>query len=204
MKSLKAPLIGIERHRLTTDGDGITTLVAFHGCPLRCAYCINSQCFKEKPIGSITIKALLNRLMPDNLYFLATGGGVTFGGGEPLLYSDFIALFAQQMPKKWNVTIETSLNVPIRNLMDIAHYVKLFVVDIKDMKTVIYKRYTGKDNSNVMSNLKWLADHGYSSKVLIRIPLIRGFNSTMDQAISKKNLEDMGFCHFDLFRYVIK
>ena len=152
MKSQNAPLIGIDRHRLATDGDGITTLVAFHGCPLRCAYCINSQCFKEKPVGSITIEELLGRLMTDNLYFLATGGGVTFGGGEPLLYSDFIALFAQQMPKEWNITIETSLNVPIRNLMDVALYTKLLVIDIKDMNTDIYKRYTGKDNSNVMSN----------------------------------------------------
>lgn len=55
-----------------------------------------------------------------------------------------------------------------------------------------------------MSNLKWLADNGYASKVLVRIPFIRGFNSAKDQAISKKGLEDMGFCHFDLFRYVSK
>lgn len=45
MPPLEAPLIGIDRHRLATDGDGITTLVAFHECPLRCAYCINAQCF---------------------------------------------------------------------------------------------------------------------------------------------------------------
>ena len=36
-KSL-ARIIGIARHRLSTDGDGVTTLVAFHGCPLRCRY----------------------------------------------------------------------------------------------------------------------------------------------------------------------
>lgn len=204
MKLLKVPLIGIDRHRLATDGDGITTLVAFHGCPLRCAYCINSQCFKEKPVCSITIEELLDRLMADNLYFLATGGGVTFGGGEPLLYCDFITKFARQMPKEWNITIETSLNLPIRSLMAIAPYVKLFVIDIKDINSEIYKLYTGKDNSNVISNLKWLADNGYTDKVLIRIPLIRGFNSTKDQAISKNTLENMGFCHFDIFRYIIK
>jgi pyruvate formate lyase activating enzyme len=37
MPPLEAPLIGIDRHRLATDGDGITTLVAFHECQLRCA-----------------------------------------------------------------------------------------------------------------------------------------------------------------------
>lgn len=28
------PIIGISRHRLATDGKGVTTLVAFHGCPV--------------------------------------------------------------------------------------------------------------------------------------------------------------------------
>ena len=36
-------IIGIARHRLSTDGDGVTTLVAFHGCPLHCHYCLNPQ-----------------------------------------------------------------------------------------------------------------------------------------------------------------
>ena len=72
MPPLEAPLIGIDRHRLATDGDGITTLVAFHECPLRCAYCINAQCFKESPECKLTVDKLIERLMPDNIYFLAT------------------------------------------------------------------------------------------------------------------------------------
>ncbi|MBF1451819.1 4Fe-4S cluster-binding domain-containing protein, partial [Prevotella pallens] len=44
MQEVKAPIIGIDRHRLTTDGEGVTTLVAFHGCPLHCKYCLNPQC----------------------------------------------------------------------------------------------------------------------------------------------------------------
>ena len=38
MRSSLARIIGISRHRLSTDGDGVTTLVAFHGCPLNCLY----------------------------------------------------------------------------------------------------------------------------------------------------------------------
>ena len=36
-------VIGIARHRLQTDGQGVSTLVAFHGCPLHCKYCLNPQ-----------------------------------------------------------------------------------------------------------------------------------------------------------------
>ena len=45
-----AALIGISRHRLTTDGEGVTTLVAFHGCPLRCKYCLNPQSFAQEGV----------------------------------------------------------------------------------------------------------------------------------------------------------
>ena len=40
-------VVGIARHRLVTDGEGVTTLVAFHGCPLRCRYCLNPQTLVE-------------------------------------------------------------------------------------------------------------------------------------------------------------
>ena len=51
----KAPLIGICRHRLTTDGTGVTTLVAFHGCPLHCQYCLNPQCLLPRRCVNMVI-----------------------------------------------------------------------------------------------------------------------------------------------------
>ena len=36
MQEVTASIIGIVRHRMATDGVGVTTLVAFHGCPLHC------------------------------------------------------------------------------------------------------------------------------------------------------------------------
>ena len=89
-----APVIGISRHRLLTDGEGVTTLVAFHGCPLRCKYCINSQCNAVDGIKEIlTPQQLYEKVKIDDIYFLVTGGGIMFGGGEPLLRYDFITEF---------------------------------------------------------------------------------------------------------------
>ncbi|MCB6973223.1 carboxypeptidase-like regulatory domain-containing protein [Butyricimonas sp. DFI.6.44] len=48
---LTPKVIGIERHRLQTDGEGVSTLVAFHGCPLRCRYCLNPQSRDEVCVG---------------------------------------------------------------------------------------------------------------------------------------------------------
>lgn len=52
------PLIAIERHRLLTDGEGITTLVGFQGCPLRCKYCINKQCWEQNVTAYYTPEQL--------------------------------------------------------------------------------------------------------------------------------------------------
>jgi len=204
MKLTKVPLIAISRHRLAIDGKGITTLVGFHGCPLNCEFCINKRSLAMSPICKISVSELLERLMADNIYYLATGGGVTFGGGEPLLFYEFIYDLVAIMPKEWNITMETSLNVPLDNLKKVAPYIHEFIIDIKDMDSTIYKKYTGKNNNNVLSNLKWLKDNGYSDKVIIRIPLIPNYNTKDNQIQSMAKLEEMGFNRFDKFHYIIR
>ena len=53
-------LIGLSRHRIGVDGTGVTTLVAFHGCPLRCKYCLNPQ--------ALSLRGVWKRLTPEELY----------------------------------------------------------------------------------------------------------------------------------------
>ena len=74
---MMVPLIGICRHRLVTDGQGVTTLVAFHSCPLRCKYCLNEQCLRADGIWrQMTVQEMLDEVMVDDLYFKATNGGI--------------------------------------------------------------------------------------------------------------------------------
>ena len=67
------PILGVNRHRLLIDGEGVTTLVAFHGCPLHCKYCLNPQSLSDDfdfPLYSC--EQLYERVKVDELYFLAT------------------------------------------------------------------------------------------------------------------------------------
>ena len=69
------PLIGIARHRLTIDGEGVTTLVAFHGCPLRCKYCLNPTSLQPNGVWeSYNCNQLYEEVRKDELYFLASCG----------------------------------------------------------------------------------------------------------------------------------
>ena len=200
--SQQAPLIGICRHRLTVDGAGVTTLVAFHGCPLRCKCCLNAQCLSPDGVWrTMTSDDIMAQLQKDDLYFRATGGGVCFGGGEPLLRSDMIVELCQQMPAEWAVTIETSLNVPLRHVEAVAPFVRQWIIDIKDMNSEVYRSYTGIDNLRVRQNLTWLADHIDLETILIRLPLIPQHNTSEDVSSSRQILENMGFTHFDEFEY---
>lgn len=201
----EAPLIGICRHRLTVDGAGVTTLVAFHGCPLHCKYCLNSQCLSPDGVWRVMTAAdIMAKLQKDDLYFRATGGGVCFGGGEPLLRSDMLVELSRQMPHEWAVTIETSLNVPLQRVEAVAPFVSQWIIDIKDMNPDIYQSYTGIGNLRVRENLLWLAAHVDKKRILIRLPLIPRYNTPTDVADSRCQLEASGFTHFDEFEYITR
>ena len=201
---MKLPLIGICRHRLVTDGQGVTTLVAFHGCPLRCKYCLNAQCLRSDGIWhQMDMMEILDKVMVDDLYYKATGGGIAFGGGEPLLRSDGIVDFCKSRPKEWRIYIETSLNVERRSLEAVAPYIDYYYIDVKDMNPDIYRRYTGRSNRRVVSNLRWLASNVDVGKVTIRLPHIPDYNTAQDVERSQKQLEAMGFRVFDRFEYIM-
>ena len=201
----RTKIIGIARHRLSTDGDGVTTLVAFHSCPLRCRYCLNPQSLGDgSRFKGYSPQSLYDEVRIDELYFLATNGGVTFGGGEPCLRHDFIREFRGHCGPAWQINLETSLNVPTANIKGLLPVVNTLIIDIKDMNLDIYRSYTGQSNDFVLDNLRLIADSGRQHDCIIRIPLIPSYNTDADREISRKALEDLGFDRFDLFTYQIR
>lgn len=200
-----APIDAISRLRMATDGDGVTTLVCFHGCPLRCKWCINSFCFQEHgKTEHLTPAALLEQVNVDALYFLATGGGITFGGGEPLLYPWFLTEFRRICNARWRIYAETSLAVPWKNVEAAAEAVDAFFVDCKDTDPAIYRSYTGKDNALMLQNLERLLERIGPDRLTVRLPLIPEFNTEEDRERSKQRLLQLGVKNFDCFSYVIK
>lgn len=205
MNGQRERIIGIARHRLTTDGDGVTTLVAFHGCPLRCHYCLNPQSLGNgSRFREYSPEELYAETRIDELYFMATNGGVTFGGGEPCLRPRFIREFRELCGPEWQLNFETSLNVPAENIEALLPLNNTLIIDIKDMNPDIYRRYTGELNDLVLDNLRLLAAAGRQHDCIVRIPLIPGYNTDSDREASRKALEALGFSRFDLFTYQIR
>jgi len=84
----------------------------------------------------------------------------------------------------------------------VAPYIHHYFIDVKDMNPDIYHRYTSIDNTHVIENLRWLAEHEDFSKVTIRLPHIPNYNTAEDIANSREQLEKMGFFDFDCFEYI--
>lgn len=205
MKKQRAKIIGIARHRLSTDGDGVTTLVAFHDCPLRCRYCLNPQSLGDgSRFKGYSPQSLYDEVRIDELYFLATNGGVTFGGGEPCLRPDFIHEFRGLCGPDWQINLETSFNVPTANIEGLLPVVNTMIIDIKDMNPDIYHSYTGQSNDLVLDNIRLIAESGRQKDCIIRLPLIPSYNTDTDREASRKTLEALGFNRFDLFTYQIR
>lgn len=185
-------VLSARRHRFGIDGQGVTTLVALKGCNLHCKYCCNAQLLKSEG-KDISVDVLWKSLLIDYCYFLATGGGVTFGGGEPLLQADGLRSFMLKKPEGVACNIETSLNVPLKALEKVVDLTDFFLIDLKSVDSQIYKSYTGCNNENVLRNLKYLAERGLQNRCLVRIPDIPDFSGEADILFSLDYVKALGF-----------
>lgn len=197
----KINLLSLSRLRTHTDGDGISTLVVSAGCPLRCAYCLNPNSWDgSQKSRFLTIEELYEEVKRDNIYFLATSGGLVFGGGEPLLHHKFIREFIEKYrDTKWKFYLESSLSTDLDSLKSIINHIDYFYIDCKDMDKDRYELYTKGDYELFLNNLIYLRDHCDKNKIKIRVPRIKGFHKSNEALESYKKLKSLGFVNIEIF-----
>jgi pyruvate formate lyase activating enzyme len=123
---------------------------------------------------SCSPEELLPLLLKDRMFF-QNGGGVTFSGGEPLLYPEFIReIFSLLHEKNIHTALDTCGEVPFESFLKVIPFTNLFLFDLKGMDAEQHSQNTGKSNSRIHENLRRLADYGIP--VEIRMPVIPGLN----------------------------
>jgi pyruvate formate lyase activating enzyme len=126
---------------------------------------------------------LLAIIEKERPFFDQSGGGVTFSGGEPLLYPEFLIEILGACRKLGiHSAIDTSGFVQTETLLHVAQYADLFLYDLKMVDPEKHKRYTGVDNQLILENLKALARAG--KDIQVRIPLIGGVNDDRDSIVA--------------------
>lgn len=193
----------IIRHRINTDGNGITTLVALPNCPLACKYCLNAKALKEYETYQYSEQELIDNLLQDACYMIATDGGVCFGGGEPLLQYKSIIEFSKIKPEWMNINVETSLQVPREAILSLIPHIDHWIIDIKTLDSEIYKNYTNGNIDQMLENLNILAKE-IPEKCKIRIPIIPNYKSKDIALNEEEKIKKLGFNNIEVFNYIIR
>jgi pyruvate formate lyase activating enzyme len=126
---------------------------------------------------------LCNLAHEDHAFYAASGGGVTFSGGEPLAYAAYVGQAAARLHAEGiSVCVQTCGEFDYAAFRRyVARYVDVVYFDVKLQDPGEHERHTGRANHRILDNLARLAGDGMA--VVPRTPLIPGITDT------KKNLE---------------
>lgn len=169
----------------TVDGPGIRTVVFMQGCSLRCQYCQNPDTWdhsssKAKEYSDQDISALI---LHNADYFEASGGGVTFSGGEPLLQHSFVRqVCALCREKHIHTAIDTSLYVPSEYVLNVLPYIDLVLADIKHINNVKSISLTGQSNRLNLKNLELI--NQTKVEIWIRYVVVPGITDTNEDLLA--------------------
>jgi pyruvate formate lyase activating enzyme len=121
---------------------------------------------------------LYDKILRDKKFYDATGGGVTFTGGEPMIQIEALQRIIRLCKQGGiHVAVETSSMVSWDSFQKIVDLVDLFICDLKAVTNELHMEGTGESNRQIRSNLIRLFACRADS-TWIRIPLIPGFNDT--------------------------
>jgi len=126
-----------------------------------------------------TQEELYHEIIRD-LNFYGIGGGVTFSGGEPLLFLPYYKMLCHKLHEnKISVCVETALFVPYENIDWAVNNVDIFYVDIKVLNEKKCRNILGGNLQIFMNNLQKLHEQVSNEKLLVyRIPLVSGITDT--------------------------
>ena len=148
---------------------------------VNCLEC-GEECTKNCPTGAMTLHgeswdpdALAEVLLQDQPFYDASGGGVTLSGGECLAQPEFATELAKILYEKGiSVDIDTC-GYASRNVMErIVPYVDTFLYDLKAVDPDVHRKCTGKDNTIILDNLRYLSQNGCN--IEIRYPYVKNYN----------------------------
>ena len=164
---------------LTLTPEGIIT--DYNSCEL-CGKCAEACPTKAIEMSGkpYEVEDLMKIIERERIHIEHSGGGVTFSGGEPLMFPEFlIEMLKACGENNLHRTVDTSGFASTETILEVAKHTDLFLYDLKLMDDEKHKKWTGVSNQLILKNLKILAEN--HAKLNIRIPLIKNVNTHFEE-----------------------
>lgn len=145
----------------------------------KCQKC--GSCVKSCPAGRLRLcgervtAAELATRINRNREVLLSSGGVTFSGGEPLLYISYLKEVAELLAPL-SVAVETCGHVPETDYRTMLGFADFVLQDWKCASPELHRRLTGASNELIRNNIHILAASGIP--FVLRLPLVPGLNDS--------------------------
>ncbi len=160
-----------------------------------CARCEERPCVSACPSGALevsgrwtTVSDLMRTLERDRNYW-GPEGGVTFSGGEPLSQPEFLLAALDACREAYiHTAVETSAHAESKLVRDVARRADWLFVDLKHMDSAAHRGGTGVGNEQILANLEALAHSRREARLVVRIPVVPGFNDSPENLIAMVGL----------------
>lgn len=184
MDNTKGKILKIERSSIH-DGEGIRTVIFLKGCPLSCKWCSSpesQECGLTNGYGvEMSIDEVMNEVQKDEMFYYYSNGGITLSGGEVFNQAGFATEILKRAKYLGiNTAIETCLYADYKDISKMIKYLNMMYIDLKIINEELHKKYTGKSNSLILSNLKKVCINYSDLKIIIRIPIIPTINDSYE------------------------
>ena len=181
------------------DGPGNRLVYHMQGCNFSCKWCSNPESipFKNENAREYSVDEILNEAIRSEMMFF-DGGGVTFTGGEPTVQADELTeLLIKLKENGMHTAIET--NGSSSRLLEMLPFTDYLIMDFKHYDNEIHKKWIGSENLKTKQNLEKI----FKSKrqLLIRIPLINGFNTEPDGFVEYLSRFDLSNVSIEILLY---
>ena len=155
--------------------------VTDHRVCTRCGACVDA-CFSDarKIAGErMPLDVIMDELRRDQPYYVESGGGVTFSGGEPLLQADAAGELARRCRGEGiHTALETAGHVPWSSFELLLPWLDLLYFDLKHIDSERHLAFTGAPLDLILANLRRASER--IENLVVRIPIVPGVNAAED------------------------
>ncbi len=148
---------------------------------IACGKCVDECSHRAIEINGkeMSVEELMKIIKEDEDFYIASDGGVTLSGGEPLMQGEFAIQIAKACKENnIDVLIDTSAQASIDILKGIRQYADKFYIDLKAATDEDYKSVTGGSLRKVLDAIAYLVNS--HADVTVRIPVIPEHNQSIE------------------------